>query len=62
MSEIVEVFTKNVYGSDLVYPHNRRARQFAALIGKKTFSRVDLSRIEAIGFAVINLSFVDSQF
>ena len=58
----VEVFTKSVYGNDLVYPHNEQAKQFAALTGKKTFSRTDLSRIESMGFEVINMSFVGSQF
>jgi len=58
----VEIYTKNVYGNELTYPHNEQAKQFAALTGKKTFSRTDLSRIESMGFEVVNLSFVGSQF
>ena len=58
----IEVFTKSVYGNDLIYPHNEEAKQLAALVGKKTFSRTDLSRIESLGFNVVNLSFIGNQF
>jgi len=58
----IEVYTKSVYGNNLVYPHNEQAKQFAALMGKKTFRNSELSRIAAMGFEVISLSFVGSQF
>jgi hypothetical protein len=62
METKIEVYTKNVYGNSLIYPHNEQAKQFAALIGHKTLSRHELSRIESMGFEVVNLSFVGSQF
>ena len=62
IDRIVEVYSKNVYGNTLVYPHNETAKQFTAIAGKKTLSRTDISRIEAIGFSVVNLSHVESQF
>ncbi len=61
MNSVVEVYNKSVYGNELTYPHNEQAKQLCALTGKKTFSRADLSRIEALGFKVVNLSFIDSQ-
>lgn len=58
---IVEVYNKNVYGRELTFPHNELARQLAALAGKKTLSHVDISRLEAIGFTVKNLTFSPNQ-
>jgi hypothetical protein len=62
MEKLVEVRNKNVYGVDLTYPINETAKQLAALTGKKTFSRIDISRIESLGFEVVNQSFIGSQF
>ena len=36
----------------MIYPANDVAERFAALTGKKTFSRTDLANIKALGFAV----------
>jgi hypothetical protein len=62
MDTKILVRTKNVYGKDLVYPANEQAEHFTHLTGKKTFSRSDIVRLEAIGFEVTNLSFTSNQF
>ena len=61
METIVEVYTKHPYGRPLLYPHNELARQFVALVRKKTLDDVDISRIEAMGFTVKNLTFSPDQ-
>lgn len=43
---------KSVYGNDLYYPVNETALKFANLLGKKTFSRVDLSIIGNLGYTI----------
>jgi len=49
---IFQVYHKNVYGNTLVYPHNETARQFAALIGCKTFNAVQLRQIALMGYQI----------
>lgn len=46
------VYTKNVYGNELVYPIGEVAHCFARLTGKKTFSRDDLHTIELLGYEI----------
>jgi hypothetical protein len=43
---------KSVYGNDLIYPVNETARKFMDLLGKKTFSRVDLAIIGNLGYTI----------
>lgn len=50
MEVIVKV--KSVYGNDLIYPVNDTAQKFANLIGKKTFSKVDLAIISNLGYKI----------
>ena len=50
MELIVKV--KQVYGNDMIYPVNETAQKFANLIGKKTFSKVDLAIISNLGYKI----------
>jgi len=46
------VKVKSVYGNDMIYPVNDTAQKFANLIGKKTFSKVDLAIISNLGYKI----------
>jgi hypothetical protein len=46
------VKVKQVYGNDMIYPVNDTAQKFSNLIGKKTFSRVDLAIISNLGYKI----------
>ena len=48
----VIVKVKNVYGNELVYPANDRARMFLNLTGKKTFSKAELKILQKVGYVV----------
>ncbi len=52
MERIITVKIKNVYGNDLIYPICEKAKKFSALVGKKTFSRTEVSWIKDLGFEV----------
>jgi hypothetical protein len=56
MNKTITVIEKNVYGNTLIYPLCETAKKFAELIGKKTFSQLDLSRIQGLGYLVLNNS------
>ena len=43
---------KSVYGNDMICPVNDTAQKFANLIGKKTFSKVDLAIISNLGYKI----------
>lgn len=43
---------KSVYGNDMMYPVNETATKFADLLGKKTFSKVDLAIISNLGYTI----------
>ena len=43
---------KSVYGNDLIYPVNETSIKFANLLGKKTFSKVDLAIIGNLGYKI----------
>jgi len=43
---------KSVYGEDKIYPACDTAEKFAALVGKKTFSTIDLKHIRNLGYTV----------
>lgn len=43
---------KSVYGNDLIYPANDIADKFINLLGKKTFSKVDLAIISNLGYEI----------
>jgi hypothetical protein len=46
------VKVKQIYGNDMIYPVNDTAQKFANLIGKKTFSKVDLAIISNLGYKI----------
>jgi hypothetical protein len=46
-------FSGNVYGNPTMYPANETAKQFAELLGKKTFSLIDIHRIKRLGYEII---------
>jgi hypothetical protein len=43
---------KSVYGNDLIYPVNETSIKFANLLGKKTFSKIDLAIIGNLGYTI----------
>ena len=49
----LQITTKNVYGNPTMYPANETAKQFAELLGKKTFSLLDIDRIKRMGYEII---------
>jgi hypothetical protein len=52
LSGVVRVFTRNVYGVDLIYPANHEADVFCKLAGKATLTMKHLDLIRSIGFTV----------
>ena len=46
------VKVKQVYGNDMIYPVNDIAQKFSNLLGKKTFSKVDLAIISNLGYKI----------
>lgn len=49
----LKITTKNVYGNTTMYPANETAKLFAELLGKKTFSLIDVHRIKKLGYEII---------
>lgn len=52
---IIQMKLRNVYGKVLIYPssHCQKAKAFAHLINKKTFSVSDLVDIAFLGFYIV---------
>lgn len=48
----IEVYVKNVFGVDRIYPSNTTARELLNLIGKKTFTEQDLAALARLGYEV----------
>lgn len=48
----IKVSIKNVYGNELIYPANDVANRLTDLMGKKTFSRSDLRKLQLLNFDV----------
>lgn len=48
----IKVRIKNIYGNDLIYPVCDKAKYFAAIAKKKTFSKDDIQNIKKLGFEV----------
>ena len=48
----IQIYTKNVYGNELVYPANESAKDFLLLTGAKTFSQNQLSIIRKLGYQI----------
>lgn len=56
----IEISIRNVYGNELVYPMNEKAKVFAKLLGRKTLTERDLDHIKSLGFALKIIPFVTS--
>jgi hypothetical protein len=41
-----------VYGNEMIYPVDENAKVFCFLMGKKTMSRRDISKIKELGYTV----------
>lgn len=50
--DYIVVKFKSVYGRTLVYPVNRTAKTFAAMVHQTTLTAFDLACIERLGFTV----------
>ena len=50
ISNNLEVMVKNVYGNDLVYPQCEQAKKLAIFKGTKTFTDLDLKRLNTMGY------------
>ena len=48
----ITVYTKNIYGNNLIYPIGNLAHKFTKLTGKKSFSKYDLNIIRSMGIQV----------
>jgi hypothetical protein len=46
----LEIYCKNVYGNELIYPANTIAHQFCDLLGCKTFNSHQIESIIEMGF------------
>jgi len=52
-SRIVEVEIRSVYGNNLLYPVNQVAKDFAELLGVKTFNRAQVEGMKKLGYEVL---------
>ena len=50
MNITISVREKSVWGNVLIYPNNDVAVKFTQLLGKKTFTSIDLKIIESLGY------------
>jgi hypothetical protein len=48
----IQVTIKTVYGKDLIYPVDDKAKLFTALVGMKTLTTKHLDLIKALGFTI----------
>lgn len=53
MDQIIEVQVKSVYGQDRIYPINDQAKRMTDLLGRKTLTSADISKIKDMGFKVV---------
>ena len=53
-TDYIVIKFKSVYGRTLVYPVNRTAKTFAAMVHQTTLTADNLTCIERLGFTVIN--------
>ncbi len=49
----ITVKIKSVYGVDRIYPIDKNAKIFVALVGNKTLSKADIDRIKALGYEIL---------
>lgn len=48
----IQVFTRTVYGTTMIYPANEAAEILAQIAGTKTLSQCDLSLAKKLGLTV----------
>ena len=48
----ITVQVRNVYGKEMVYPHDDTASLFAQLLQVKTFNAMQVKTIRALGYAI----------
>jgi len=60
MDKTIEVFIKNNYGNDLVYPKCASAVMFAKLSGHKTLTPHTIKVLKDMGFTINVVSEVDT--
>ena len=48
----LEVYYKSVYGNDLCYPQCLKAKKFAKLTRRETFSQPSLDLIKSLGYKI----------
>jgi len=48
----LEVYYKSVYGNDLCYPQCLKAKKFAKLTSRETFSQPSLDLIKSLGYKI----------
>lgn len=61
MKEEIQVYVKNVYGKEMVYPACSKAKYFTDLMGRKTFTKQDIRLIGLIGFFVRTVNMHDVE-
>lgn len=48
----IQVFIKNVYGNETIYPACETAKKFSILLGTKTLTQTAVRRIKDLGYQV----------
>jgi len=49
----LEVYIKNVYGNEMIYPHCAQSQAFLKALGLKTFTPSAITAVKALGFELI---------
>ena len=61
MTTIIEVELRQIYGTYRVYPMNPLAKSLVDLLGRKTFTKDEISKLKAMGFTVKWVSSLPSE-
>jgi hypothetical protein len=51
----VEVYVKNIYGRDAIYPANETAMNLCLLAGQKTLTPREIKLIRRLGYKVVQV-------
>lgn len=49
----ITIEVKNVYGKQTIYPACEKSEIFASMLGQKTLTTSDLTKIKSLGFEVV---------
>lgn len=52
METLLKLQVRTVYGVDKIYPANDYARNFAQLLGQKTFTAGNIAKFKELGFTI----------